>query len=148
MKKIAVIVSILALGGCSGGSTPQNWICEGNTENESDGDKWTTKFASSVQIKDGMLWLDGSIVTLSRPIPLVQTCASTSEKEILETACIFEGGLVYKSQTESLGIQYFFMNLTTGVYERLWRYRVPAMGGKPSFGIRESTTGVCQPLDS
>jgi hypothetical protein len=147
MKKIAIIASILVLGGCGGG-TAQNWICEGDTKNISEGDTWTTKFASSVQIKSGVLSLDGNTSTQGGPLPLVQTCESTFEKSYQETACIFEGRLVYKSQAGIMGIQNFYMNITTGVYSYYRIYRVPAMDGTPSFGMMESSTGICRPLDS
>ena len=148
MKKIAIIASILALGGCSGGSTPQNWICEGDTKNLSEGDTWTTKFASSVQIKDGVLSLDGTTSTFGGPLPLVETWVSTLEKEFVNTACIFQGRLVYHFRAVSMGTQDFYMNLKTGVYSYYRIYRVPAMDGTPSFGMMESSNGTCRLLGS
>jgi hypothetical protein len=147
MQKIAILVSILVLFGCASDGNAQNWICEGDTKNISGGDTWNTKFTSSVQVKNGVLSLDGTTSTHGPAIPLVQPCASTLEEKFLNAACISEGRLVYHFRSVSEGVEDFYMNLTTGVYSHYRIYRIPAIGATPSFGVMASSSGICRLLD-
>jgi hypothetical protein len=149
MKKIAVIASILAVGGCSGGSTPQNWICEGEgSQITSSGDVWDGKFISSIQIKDQKLSMDGTVIAMSRSLPLTQKCEPALEKKNFETACIYNGSLVYHYRSEFLGLTDLYLNLSTGLYKYYHAHRVPAVEGAPSFGVQHSSNGTCRPINN